>query len=238
MALTLDVVRDRLTDRLAEESTVFWSNASRTAAINDAQRMVSAVTRGVPERVVGAIGGGNRTLPFSGRPVAQDAATGVVLGTVGNLPIVGSAVVGSAILGGQAVSVGRTLVAVRRDVADALSPYWWGISGMMPRWMVIDEASKELRFTPVPTILVDVDVNVRVLPDELVQDGDWLFNGVDFMDKYLETVILYAAAILFLRERYEGDAERFYNLAMVEMQRLGHAAGELPPLPTTQESQS
>lgn len=235
MSLTLEFVRDRLTDRLAEDSTVFWSNASRVAAINDAQRMVSAVTKGVPERVMGSIGGGSSTLHFTGRPVSQDAVSGVVLGTVQNLPFVGSAVVGTSVLGGVYSLAERALIAVRQDIADALHPHWWGVSGMMPRWVVLNEALKEVRFTPVPTGMVGVELRVRVLPDEVAQDTDLLFNGVDFMDKYLEAVILYAAAILFLRERYEGDAERFYGLAMAELQRLGHAAGDLPPLPVSPE---
>lgn len=235
MSLSLEFVQDRLADRLAEDSTVFWSNTSRVAAINDAQRGISAVVKGVPERVIGVIGGGTRTLSFSGRPVAQDAASGVALGTITNLPLVGGAMVGTAMLGGVHSPGERALIAVRRDVADALHPHWWGVVGMMPRWLVIDEFLKEVRFTPLPSVLVGVEVIVRVLPEEVVQDTDLLFNGVDSMDKYLESVVLYAAAILLLRERYEGDAERFYGLALNELQRLGHAAGELPPLPVPSE---
>lgn len=238
MALTLDSVRLRLTDRLAEESTVFWSEESRVQAINDAQRIVSAVTHGVPEKVLGDIGGATRVLAVQGRPVGEDAATGVVLGDDPQGARVGSARVGTSLVGLLGVFVKHAIVAVRRDVADALNPHWWGVSNLEPRWMIVDEAYKQVHFTPVPRTPVGVEVEVRVLPQEVTQDNDLLFNGVDFMDKYLQVVILYAAAILLLRERYEGDAERFYGLAMAELQRLGHASGDLPPLPVSNEAQA
>lgn len=232
MAVSLADARNQLTSRLAEESMVFWDTATRTQALNDAQRLIAVVTRGVPEEVSGTVGGAVRSLSFTGKPVAPDAANGMVTGVAVGGAVVGRAIVGVARVGiSGARTTSRALVAVSRAVADVLFPHWWGAGGPQPRWMVIDEKDKLVYFVPVPDASSEVSLEVRVQPELVMSDSDLLFNGVDYMDKYLQAAINYAAAMLLLRERFDGDAERFYQFAMAELTQLGHSPGDVPPLP-------
>lgn len=233
MAWTLNDAREVLTTRLAEESTFFWTTAARTQALNDAQVIISSVTKGIPEHINGVIGGGINSLPFTGSLTSPDAASGFVMPGGTTTAIVGEAIVGSAIIGFPGGSYpAKALVVVRRDVADVLNPHWWGASVAGPRWFVVDGPSRKVYFTPVPPQVVRVGVELRVLPQPLQASNDLLFNGVPTMDKYFNPLINIAASMLLLNERFENEAERFYGLAMAELRELGVASRDIPPLPT------
>jgi hypothetical protein len=76
-----------------------------------------------------------------------------------------------------------------------------------------------------------VVVNVSVLPDDLVGDGNPLFGGVQVMEKYQGALLNIAISLLLLKERYDGDAERFYQFAVQELQTVGVDPASIPPLP-------
>jgi hypothetical protein len=85
--------------------------------------------------------------------------------------------------------------------------------------------------SPTSEAAVPVTVNVSVLPADLVGDNDQLYLGEETMEKYLNATINVAASILLLKERYDGDAERFYQFAIQDLQQLGVAPEEIPPIP-------
>jgi hypothetical protein len=59
-----------------------------------------------------------------------------------------------------------------------------------------------------------------------------VFNGEEVMEKYQGALLNFSAAMLLLKERYDGDAERFWQFAMQEMQMLGIDPAKIPNSPT------
>lgn len=192
---TLSEARASLTTRIGEESTVFWSTADRTAAINDAQRFIASLTKGVPLVVSGSISTASPSLTVSGNIVGMHGSAG-------------------------RITDGAALSMVPIDAANAGFPAWRTYVGT-PKWAVVDVAESKVYFAPIPSTSTAVEVTLAVSPAELVDDNDELFSGQASMDKYLGALINYAAAMLLLRERFDGDAERFYQFALQELQMLG-----------------
>lgn len=200
----LDQTRTHLGNRLAEASVTFWSNDERDAAINDAQRLIAAITRGVPAQVTGTV---DQTTPYLTAP-------GKLLGeyvSAGN------------VVGGSALSY------VPLEAADRLYPAWRTQTGT-PRWVIV--APQEARVYLAPTTVAGNAVLtwVSILPPTLVGDSDELFAGSQVMEKFQSPLLNVACAYLLLKERYDGDAERFYQMAIQEIQMLGIDPARIPPL--------
>lgn len=70
---------------------------------------------------------------------------------------------------------------------------------------------------------------VAVLPDDLKNSSDELFSGVSTMEKYQGALLNYAAYLALLKERNDGGAERFYQLALAELKSLGVNPNNIPP---------
>jgi len=85
------------------------------------------------------------------------------------------------------------------------------------------------RVTPIPTAGTTVYVTVSILPADMSADSDELFDGVDAMEQYQGAIVNFAASLALLKERYDGDAERFYKFAVQEMQQVGVNPQEIPP---------
>lgn len=199
---TLTEARDRLGDRLAEASTVFWDVGVRNDAINEAVRFIAAVTKGVPTTITGNV---DTTTPF----VA-----------------VANAVAGDYATAGY-VDGGEALRFVPITSADIIFPGWRTYAGT-PRWAIVD--SEAIYLSPVPSTSTAVTVKVAVIPDEVIVDSDELFLGEAVMEKYLGPMLNVAAALCLLRERYDGDAERFYQFAITQLQAIGTDPARIPSI--------
>lgn len=201
---TLGEARTHLSNRLAEASPTFWSSAERDTAINDAQRFIAAVTRGVPSEVTGTV---STTTPYL-------AAPGKLLGEY---------VTAGRVVGGSALST------VPLEAADRLYPGWPTHVGT-PRWVIAAPQEARVYFAPVTVAGNAVSAWVSILPADLSADGDSLFGGEQVMEKYQSPLLNIAAAYMLLKERYDGDAERFYQFGVQEIQSLGVDPARIPPL--------
>jgi hypothetical protein len=197
----------RLTDRVAENSTAFWSSQERKNALNDAQRFIAAVTKGVPSTVTGTVDPNARSIPVPGKLVSEYPSGG----TAGS--------------GSDAVS----LTVVPIGIANIIDPAWRSRIGT-PRWVIVSPHEGLLHVTPVRATQTPVSVTVAVIPQDLVGEEDKLFGGESVMEKYQGALINIAAALLMLKERYDGDAERYWGFAVQEMQALGVNPAEIPSL--------
>ena len=199
---TLSEARERLGRRLAEESTAFWDATERNNAINEAQRFISALTRGYPQTITGSVITATPYVSITGKLVADYATSGQI-------------------------DDGAALRAVPVNVADVADPEWRTRTGT-PRWIVIDAATSRVYVTPVPSVSTDITVNVAVLPDDVTSDAEELFGGATVMEQYQGALLNVAASLCLLRERYDGDAERFFQFAMQELQALGVDPARIP----------
>ena len=199
----LSQMRTRLGQRLAETSTVFWGESEREGYINEAQRFVASITKGVPQEVSGTVDSDTPYLPVSGKPLGEYPSAGVV--------------------------DGRRVTFVPIEVANAMDPHWGETVGS-PRWLIFDPQFSRVYVSPKPYTAMTAEVAVSILPADLVNDSDELFGGAVAMEKYQGVVLNIAAALALLKERYDGDAERFYAFAVNELQSLGFRPAEIPPL--------
>jgi len=203
----LSQLRTRLQERLAEESSVFWSVTERDSAVNEAQRFISSVTKGVPSSTSGSVSTSTPYVAFTGKLGGEYVSAGWVVG------------------GGT-----QALNNIRVDQANMAFPEWAQAVGT-PRWAILIPDEQRVYISPTPATPIEVSVKVSVLPDDLTDTTDELFNGEPIMEKYQGALLNIAAALLLLKERYDGDAERFYQFAIQEMQSLGVNPTEIPPLP-------
>ena len=201
---TLSQARARLGNRLAEASTVFWPNTERDDALNEAQRFIAAVTKGVPLTLSGSVDVITPFLTVSGKLLGEYAAAGRVDG-------------------------GRALSFIPIEAADKIFPDWVNITGD-PRWIIAAPHESRVYLSPVPALPTPVTVNVSVLPADLAGDTDELFAGVPVMEKFQGALLNIAASLLLLKERYDGDAERFYQFGVQEIQALGIDPASIPSM--------
>lgn len=200
---TLSEIRSKLSDRLGESSTTFWSDDERTDFINEGQRFVASLTRGIPSTVSGAVETSSPTLTLPGRTISGSATMGAIDG-------------------------GRVLPVITVEQANMVSPNWRALVGR-PIWFILDLVNAEARVSPVPSTSTNVSLTVSILPTNLSGDSDELFDGVDAMEQYQGVVLNIAASLALLKERYDGDAERFYQFAVQELQQLGVNPQDIPP---------
>jgi hypothetical protein len=200
---SLSQIRNRLGQRLAEHSPVFWSPEERNSYINEAQRFVAALTKGVPHTVTGEVSEAVPYLSVSAK-LLGDYPSG---GRVGH----------------------RAINFVPVAVAQMLYPSWRGAVGA-PRWAIVAPEESRVYICPAPATPTTATVTVSILPPDLVGDNDRLFANARVMEKYQGVVLNVAAALALLKERYDGDAERFYSFAIQELQSLGIKPAEIPPL--------
>ena len=184
-------------------SNVFWDTTERNNAINDACRFIAGVTKGVPEVVTGALSYAAPYLTFTGTPVGEYVTAGVA-GDSG-------------------------LTSVPMPAADAMYPAWRSARGE-PKWAIVDTREKRVYVAPIPTSSTTATVTVAVLPPEVTSDAEELFMGHAAMERYQTAMLNIAAAYCLLRERYDGDAERFWQFALGELQTLGVAPNTVPSL--------
>lgn len=203
---TLAEARSRVTARVGENSTVFWSQRDRDDAINDAVRFIAAATQGVPLTVQGQVSASQPYLEIDANIVGMHGSAGEIVG-------------------------GPALTMVPIDAADAIFPGWRTFKGR-PRWVIIDQRNNRAYFTPVPEEPTTVSATVAVVPREVYDDEVELFFGNPAMEKYLGALVNYAVAMLLLKERFDGDAERFYNLARNELVDVGVDPGRIPQMRT------
>jgi hypothetical protein len=138
--------------------------------------------------------------------------------------------VGEYVSAGWVVGGGtQALNNIRVDQANMAFPEWAQAVGT-PRWAILIPDEQRVYISPTPVTPIEVSVKVSVLPDDLTDTTDELFNGEPIMEKYQGALLNIAAALLLLKERYDGDAERFYQFAIQEMQSLGVNPTEIPPL--------
>lgn len=192
---TLDGVRTKLADRLAESSTAFWGADERDYYINQGQRFVAALTRGVETEA----------------EVSHD-------GTVSYVTIPDALGPGKA----GAFASGRALLPVQQPALDAIDPRWRTRSGS-PRHYLLDLAARRIYLIPNPTAATTITLSLAVMPAELTSDAQGLFDGQENMARYADVVVNYAAALALLKERYDGDAERFYQFAAAQLRDFGVA---------------
>jgi hypothetical protein len=200
---TLGVARDRLSDRLSEESSVFWSPDDRDNYINDAQTFIASITRGCPQEI-GPTSVSSATpyisLPF--RAFSAHAAQGWT-------------------------EDGDVLTVVPIYMANQVERGWRQHVASRPLWLITDFSERRAYVSPIPSPAKNVYVKVAVYPDVLETDSTPLFNGIGSMEKYQSPLLNLAASYALLKERYDQDAERFYGVFAQEMQSLGFAPEEI-----------
>lgn len=203
---TLLEAKERLADRVGEATTVttFWSDAERTDAINEAVRFIAAVTNGVPLTTTGEINSDTPYLDIAGNVTGMH-------GSVGR------------------VTDGAALNIVPITVADVTFPNWRTTLGT-PRWVVLDTANSRAYLVPQPFQNTEIEVTVSVIPDEVSNEAHLLFNGNASMVKYLGAMLNVAASKLLLKERFDGEAERFFQSAIAELQSVGVDPTSIPSL--------
>jgi len=200
---TLSEVRSKLSDRLGEDSIVFWEDADRDSYINEAQRLVSSITRGITSTAFGTVNTSTPSITLPNKMINGTATMGYVDG-------------------------GRSLSIISVEQANLVSPNWRTQRGS-PLWIILDTMTATARVTPIPTAGTTVYVTVSILPADMSADSDELFDGVDAMEQYQGAIVNFAASLALLKERYDGDAERFYKFAVQEMQQVGVNPQEIPP---------
>lgn len=121
-----------------------------------------------------------------------------------------------------------TLPAVAKEEATMVSRR--NKYGVRPRWLVVDERAGVGVLHPIPQVVESWNVLANVIPPRVNQDTQELFLGSAYMDRYITPTILLACAYLLLQERFDGDAERFYQMALQELTVLGVDATTFPPL--------
>lgn len=197
-------VRSALRDRLAEEGQEFWTDSSLLRYVNLAQTFIASVTRGVDAEVVAPVGGGTSSFSLPARTLSAHLLSGYDL---------------------ESLEAMGTI-----SVADAnlISPSWRRMVGVRPKWFILDLPNREAHVSPIPWRERDVSLRVSVLPEPVAASGDELYNSQDVMDKYFNVTVNMAAVYAFLRERFDGDAERFYSLVYRELQDLGINPASIP----------
>jgi hypothetical protein len=106
-----------------------------------------------------------------------------------------------------------------------------------PMWVVPHFTAKEAYVSPRPRNSMNVTLVVSVLPTSVAAGSDRLFNNQDMMAKYLNAFLNLSASYALLKERYDQDAERFYNLAMQELMQLGVVPEDVPPFKQVRDEQ-
>lgn len=206
---TLSETIERLSDRLGEDSVTFWSDVDRVSYINDAQRLIASITRGVVDTASGVV---NTTTPYVPLPT----------NTIDAHPN-----------GAYVSPSGRTLGVISIEDANMVDPTWRYTTASLPNWLVFDAMEFRGYVTPVPTSDTTVVVAVAVLPEQLVAGIDssaYLFKNVSVMEKYQPALLQLAATYALLKERYDGDAERYYQFFVQEMQSHGVNPAAIPSL--------
>lgn len=201
--ITLGEARERVTERLAETSGVFWTNSARNQAVNDAARLVATVTKGVDETFT---------------PALNETRVDFGASTLAGVNYV------------KAHYGAHSLPAVSADEVSIVNRRSGGKVGLAPRWLVVDERSNEAFLHPTPASPLAWSVDAHVLPGIVTVDSDPLFLGKPNMDKFINPTVLLACAYLLLQERFDGDAERFYQMALQELTMLGVDSNSIPPL--------
>ena len=206
---TLTQTRARLSDRLGETSNVFWSEADRTDYINDAQRMIAGITRGVEATVTGTVDTTTPYLTLPTRAVSAHPTNGFIVD-------------------------GDSLNVVPIQIANSIAPNWRTLRGRYPRWFVIDLEAGRAYASPIPHSGEAVSLSVSVLPADFLTDGSddasVLFSGSPLMEKYQGALLQLAAVYALLKERYDQEAEKYFQFFMQELQALGLNPNDIPTL--------
>ena len=200
---TLEEARNRLSDRLSESSPVFWSPEQRRDYINDAQRLIAVITRGVEHTITHTVSRNDPIIPLPNEVVNSTPAA--------------------------AWTDDRALAVVTLTVANMHNPNWRSVVAASPLWVVPHFAEKEAYVTPRPKRDVEVTMVASVYPDPVEDDADLLFNGQDSMQRYLSAFLNIAAAYALMKERYDGDAERYYQMGAQELAQMGISPEAIPP---------
>ena len=209
---TLTNALTRLRDRLAEESSVFWDADDLTAYVNDAQRFIASVTRGVEAEVTHEVSRTDPVIPLPARVTNAHPSAAYVVG-------------------------GRVLNVVPIATANMIDVNWRARVAATPLWVVPHFTNREAYVSPRPSQPMDITLTVAVLPNDVAAGSDALFNGQEMMAKYLNSFLNLSASYALLKERYDQDAERFYNLAVQELAQLGVVPEEIPPFKQVRDEQ-
>lgn len=202
---TLGQLRTRLSQRLGEDSTVFWREEERDSYLNEAQRRVAAMTGGVTKSI-------------------EHTVTGIL-----DPLILPPTTLGVHEVGGD-MTDGTVLTVLNKREADYIWPGWRRAYGK-PRWIVLDVGSARAFAVPAPPPgkpPLFVGLTVAYLPPDLTSGEQVLFESQTGMEKYQGATVTLAACLGLLKERYDGDAERFYSFFVREMQDVGMELGRLP----------
>lgn len=204
--ITLGEARNRVTERLAETSGAFWTEEARNRAVNDAARLVATVTKGVVRDI---------SVPSGRGAVSIDNTLAGINHAFASIAYPHGVEIVPAVSMTEVSRLGRAAFTLRTR----------------PRWVVVD-VERGIAFlipqqvgSPFPWTLT-----VNVIPDDVATDSGMLFLGEESMDKYISPTVLLACAYLLLQERFDGDAERFYQLALQELTMLGVDSAAIPPL--------
>ena len=100
-------------------------------------------------------------------------------------------------------------------------------------WFVVDLEDRKAYVTPLPSTSTSVRLSVSVLPTEFATDGtddaEYLFENSPSMTRYQGATLQLAAVYALLKERYDQEAERYFQFFMQEMTAMGIDPTAIPP---------
>ena len=216
---TLADTLDRLGDRLSELDVNYWSISQRKYYINESQRWLSALTRGVQIRIR--------------QDVHHLAAFKIAIPD--NFKVIGEAVNTGSITSGVGRERGLNFVSIRE-----LSEEWpnWRQARGIPKWLAIDYVDNTIQVIPLPESTNQVEVNIAVIPPDLVADNDRLFRNIGYMEQYQGVVLNYAFVLALLKQRYDDDSARVYGFVTNELHSLGVNPLDIPSFERVRQNAS
>jgi hypothetical protein len=196
---TLSQAIDSVADRLASTQDVFFDKLDLYVYL--AVTTISKLTKGVKAEVTGTITNLSPTIDVAplGVPVLGSDAEGILVDntwSVSYAPL-------------------EVMKMMQRDYAQ--------ISGF-PRWFTYEPRERRLRFVPAPIVSMPVQGSIPIVPARLTaptDNAELIFGGNPDMAIYLNAMVNFACHLALLKERYDGDAERFLQLFITELQMLG-----------------
>lgn len=194
---TLSELKTSLSDRLAEFSTVFWSDQERTNLLNEAQLFVAKLAGGIPRRYTTD----STIFTMPDYWIGSFESSGHVRRADGRSHAV------------RFISAGQL---------DRVFPDWRSPTFKLnPMWVVLDRESRQAQVVPALPADATLELTFGALPPDLRNGSDLLFDGQAALSIYESPVVTLAAGFALLKERYENDAERFFTLAMQNLTALG-----------------
>jgi hypothetical protein len=75
---------------------------------------------------------------------------------------------------------------------------------------------------------ITIEAAFRTMPADMTADDDELFGGFEAAERYQNPMIHYAVGLALLKQHYDDDANRFFELAVTELNAFDPPAQQAP----------